>query len=738
MPIPRRKHFLITILIMLVSGCGGSSNVQPSHPEFDYMNGEGAASTISPLASIKADEAYAKGYTGANQTIAIVDSSFDTSHQEISNKSTNLLTFGTLGTASHNSYHGLAVSSIAAGAKDGKGIHGVAYDASLHLSDYTYYGGQTNLPDRWAQLTNDAASHNAIAQNNSWGLNELITTVTSYIQTNSLNNAQGVAHFLNQGNYTASESAVNNYVTALDNFQNTGVIVYAISNDMNFNDADFQAALPELFPSLQEAWLTVTNIEVTGSAGNYQYSRQSAKCGSTAEYCIGADGEDIRTAKSSPSNDSYDDSVSGTSFTAPQVSGGIAVLKQAFPNHTPAQLVERLLASANNDFFTSSTYTTFGNGVMHYYNDEFGHGFMDLAAALEPIVVTGTPRMVTGSNIQQHNQYQLHNSQLHLSSSFGDSIANGLAKQTVYVYDDLNGGFSYPLVYSLENSPHSAKEKLIKQLDNTNSISFSKQTPHLNTPYNTTTDWQLHRTLGAASLHTNINATSTETTMPRISIVWQSPHYLPTSTAVEAGIHHATDELLGLKGSGALNLQGSTGTSSFANLSLRHHLTNNWQLDVKASAAVSQLNTPHDSLIQGFHNITSNAYSLSAKRNKLFTQDQLAITVSQPHRLNSGTLQVNIASLADTNGNIQQQTQSLHLATSGRQLDLQLDYHLWLTNNLQLGLHHLSSLEPNHIATALPIHQQTISLQGDVFAAALSYDESLQQPSVVLRWQGDL
>lgn len=736
----RGFHYILIVSTSLISGCGGSSNVQPnpSHDEFNYMNGAGATSTSSPLASINADSAYAKGYTGANQTIAIVDSSFDTSHQEISNKTANLLTFGTLGTATSNSYHGLAVSSIAAGAKDGLGIHGAAYDARLHLSDYTYYGNQTYLPDRWAELTNDAASNNAIVQNNSWGLDYQLSSVTAHIQANGLNNAQGVAYFLDQDSYDANESSVNNYVAALDNFQNSGVVVYAISNDINFTDADFQAALPELFPTLKEAWLTVTSIEVTGSAGNYQYARKAAKCGATAQYCIGADGEDIRTAKSSPSNDRYDDSVQGTSFAAPQVSGGIAILKQAFPNHTPAQLVERLLASANNDFFNSTTYTTFGNGVMHYYNDEFGHGLMDLEAALAPIVVTGSPRMITASNVAATGQSQIHNSQLQVSPSFGDSIARALSSSNIYVYDDLNGAFSYPLSNAISSTSATTKEQLLKQLDNPHNLLLKEHNSPLVTPYNEATNWQLQQTLGTATLQTNLSANSNNTQLPRVSMIWRSPRHSPTQTMLEAGIHHAAEQLLGLQGKGGLNLQGSTGASSFTNLLVQHKASANWSIDMQASAAISQLNTPQDSLIQGLEDITSNAYRLGLTRQQIFSQDQLRLQISQPHRLNSGTLHVNIADLADAHGNINQQTQSLALQSSGRQIDLQLSYHLWLRNNLQLGLHHQTSQSPNHVASANTQQQQTVSLQGDVFAAALGYDAGLHQPSIVLRWQGDM
>jgi hypothetical protein len=705
--------------------------------EFLRLNGTGADSTLSPYESVNIHGAYGYGLSGNGQTISIMDSSFDTSHEEISGKTTS---FGTIGSATSNSYHGLAVASIAAGKKDGAGIHGVAYNANLHLTDYTYYGTETYSPDQWANLTNDAANnHQAIAQNNSWGVDVTLTDVKSSIQTNNWSNAQAVAFELDLNGYDANESSVNNYVQALNNFQSHGVIVYALSNSHSFNEADFQAALPELFPQLAEAWITTTDIEVTGSSNNLTYTRQSAKCGSTAAYCLGADGTEIVTAKYSPSSTTdLDDSVYGTSFTAPQVSGALALLAEAFPNHTPEQLVDRLLASANNDFFTATGYTTFINGVQHGYNSEFGHGMMDLGAAMLPIINTGSPRMVTGTSIQSSRQYQTSDSKLQVSTGFGDSITNALNGKQMYIYDDLNGGFAYPLNNIISTTNSSTKDRLLRHLNHANEVTDSASLNHLSTPYNVNSSWQLKQHLGVTGLHTNVSSSKADTGLPRVSMIWQSSNYLSTQAQVETGLHHATAELLGLQGSGAFNLQGATGSSSFTNLSVRHKPAPNWQFDIQASAAISQLNTPQDSLIEGFENITSNAYSLGATRKKLFSQDQISLHVSQPHRVNSGVLKLNIADLADANGYIRQQTQSLPLATSGKQTDLLLNYQLWLSNNVRLGLQHQSSLQPNHIASAATDHQQTISLQGDVFSAALGYDANRYQSSILLRWQGDM
>ena len=138
-------------------------------------------------------------------------------------------------------------------------------------------------------------------------------------------------------------------------------------------------------------------LVLAGLIHNETYTRKSAPCGSTGKYCLGADGYQIVGAAYHNSSTSYYwNGVSGTSFVAPQISGAIAILAEAFPNHTPAQLTDRLLASADNSFFAHDNAVTFGNGVSHGYDDEFGHGIIDIYAALNPITSSAYTRIYTG------------------------------------------------------------------------------------------------------------------------------------------------------------------------------------------------------------------------------------------------------------------------------------------------------------------------------------------------------
>lgn len=726
-----------------------NASTQAATTEFQNLNYSSAASSQNPLEVINAHKAYGYGLTGSGETIAILDAGFSTSHDELDSKT--ITQYGTQTAATGvnaTADHGLIVSSVAAGEDDGTGMQGVAPGVSLHWASYNQRNGNTYYPTHWANATDNASS--AVVQNNSWGIDYQIDTLQSDISSNSWTNAYGIAQKFHSSGYTANETSANAYITALDNFQDHGVVVYALSNTSSYTDADFQAALPVLFSQLEEAWITAVNVEITGSSGNETYTRKSAPCGSTGKYCLGADGYQIvGAAYDSSATNLYWQGVSGTSFVAPQISGAVALLAEAFPNHNPEQLTDRLLASADNTFFSHDAAVTFGNGVSHGYDDEFGHGILDIYAALNPITSSAYTRIYTGDSSDGSESYQLGNSKLLTSNSLGDSLQKGLIGEVGYTYDDLGGGFEYDMSYHVNlmsnNKPKFNLSEELKSLTNPidNSLK-TKDSLNLNQgisiglsaiPIQSFFDSNSYSSPNLQSYHTpyldsnegglgiggTFNISNARllvgATMPiefnngqkigsKKSLVSSLEYGNPQSQSVTlmTGLSQENDSLLGSIGSNAFSLDGAKSTTTFTALKAQKHLLDNFSLTGIVTHANTNMTSPSNSLVDSARDVKSSSIALVADMRNLSNDDQLSIFVNQPNRVDSGSIAIKTASLADSNRNINQTIKNIDLDSSSRQLNYGLSYRKDLNENLAFSVKHIITNNLNHSDNSNRLH----------------------------------
>jgi len=440
------------------------------------------SSYIHPYTLVGVNNAYARGLSGSGKTIAIVDTEFySTTHGEISSKSANskVSTYGSLTYDSYSyndclvanggCFHGVHVAGIAAADYNSNsstfvndttgwtwsgnasyplleyGMVGVAYNAALHLSDYNQTSSGSQAV-HWSLATDSARSAGAIAQNNSWDFTSItIDTLVNYQNNNSTSDG---ATYAAVGGQTSSNW--DTYASALNSFQSTGVIVRAAGNNSSATEVAGLAGMPLIYSDLEEAWLTVGWLSVRGSdATSSTVTRHGNQCGLAAKFCIFADGTWI-TSGIGGYNGSMYWSYNGSSMASPIVSGGVALLSEAFPNHTPEQLVDRILATADNTFFTTTDTLTFANGITHGYNSEFGQGILDLEKALSPITSSMASNAIlignsSSGNISSARRFGIESSQVQLGAAFGDSLQNSLNGQKAYFYDALNGGFAFDM-----------------------------------------------------------------------------------------------------------------------------------------------------------------------------------------------------------------------------------------------------------------------------------------------------
>ena len=736
-----------------------------AYQEYKNVAQYSSASTIHPYSLIGVDYAYGMGLSGEGKVVAVQDSEWVTPiPDEFAN--TTITTSGTLYAGGPNStnYHGLHVSgTIAAnfnnnsstfvpdnstldytgGTYSGSypllnyGLMGVAYDSDLLLTDYNRTSGGSYAAG-WALNFDAAATASAIAINNSWALGACQSgnctyTIDRFTDYQTTNGTSDTATLEARDNLSATDADDwQTLIDAMATYQSTGVIVFASGNDETNNEPNVMAGLPVLVTELADAWLAVGNLDISGSTvTSSAITRHSNECGSAAEFCVYADGTNIWSTVGGYAgsiNDARYQVYSGSSMAAPQVSGAIALLGQAFPNHTPAQLVDRILASANNDFFTATGTTSFVNGVSHGYNAEFGHGIVNLGAALQPISSSSMiPANGGSSSIYRASRFSLGTSSVDLGYSFGDSLSNALHGQAAYFYDGLNGGFAFnagnlinkpkwtsailaapaalktvgdeslqftltaqsdhkiPVDSSLavtrkisDQSAISIGEKINPQiwvlgLSESSSGKKIEQASEFMIPFvqasaNGRYAGAETQLAGQRIALTSFSGTSQVNAVPSRGILIATTSEIGDSkVAAFAGTTFETSGLLDSSINGAF-AESSETVTQFTGLAARGNLSSKWGFESMASIGFSRLNVEGSGMLQDIDEVASSTWAFEASRG-LDPSTSFHIGVSQPLRVESGKSQIELPLLYGSDGLISSHIVEADLSPSGRQID---------------------------------------------------------------------
>ena len=457
------------------------------------------------------NDAYAYGFSGDGVTINITDTALCQTHVDMIGKT--ITTFGTVAESSGSDTHGCHVAATAAGryhenASDTlSGFSspyenlsytgmGVAYNANIHYAQNVGDGfscsGDSDTdcwgPQHWELRIEDAIANGAKVSNNSWSFDDdlFVTTVAAWAAVNEKTRYEALVHFQGQKGVDSNRSGAvddvfeiglettqvdwtvtqwQEYVEALNTFQNTGVYVATQSNDNSAgmstvwgaaaNRTATSGGMAALFPELSEAWITVSNVISLEDGTRALFS---SPCGLNAAYCVSHDGFNITAATHQIGGSHFYNNLTGTSMAAPQVTGAVAILFEAFSDNSPELITRRLLLTSDNSWLTESicfadsnssgtinsgdtfnnscggiTGTLTYNGISHGYNDTYGHGNPDLYAALQPI----GSKSVSDSK----RTYALIGSAMLVGSTFGNSLS--MSGESALFRDQLNGGFKF-------------------------------------------------------------------------------------------------------------------------------------------------------------------------------------------------------------------------------------------------------------------------------------------------------
>jgi hypothetical protein len=251
--------------------------------------------------------------------------------------------------------HGTAVSAVAAAARNGQNTLGVAFDSailSLNTSDPNDCGGE------------DGCKHTS-------------TAITAAVDRARMEGAKVINISL------GGEGASQALIAAIQRAANAGlVVVVSAGNDGAANPTAFASGIANAGGA---------NVIIAGSIGVpvngdpaqgvdlNQRSTFSNQAGRDAAKYLSALGYRVRA----PDHTGAQFLWSGTSFSAPVISGAAALLASAFPNLTGSQIVTILFNSADDlgDVGTDAT---------------FGRGRLNIARAFAP---QGTTRLAGSSPI---------------------------------------------------------------------------------------------------------------------------------------------------------------------------------------------------------------------------------------------------------------------------------------------------------------------------------------------------
>ena len=485
------KNRTLPLILVLLISCGGggsgSSNMTPVVSQtptppvatpslsFDELKNqyEGYYEYQSQwgLDMINASSAYARGATGAGITIGITDSGLDEGHPEIDRQriSSNSATCNNgdncfVGNYRPNTYdlrHGTYVAGIAAGGLDkgNSGMHGVAFDAEI-LFVAIELGSPPDDYDPVDIGTDDGSGNVTNAPDNLAGIDNFFSQlfqIYNDFNVNIVNNSYGYSGNINDFTEALVRNAFPETIRVMSQIgvsdTDKTIYVWAAGNAGAYADQGVDFSSPEILPGMAYYISEISghSIAVVSVDEDGQISSFSNRCGVSQDYCIAAPGSNITVPyptstsdtgflSSNVNDDNYSDCISdntcyaigarGTSFAAPFVSGGLAVIAEFFEGQLGShEIVNRLFSTANKE------------GI---YADKavYGQGLMDLDAATNPV---GQLSAMMSLSLPGPMVPAIFSSLQLTSPSFGDAITNGIGNQSVIFFDELEAPFRQSL-----------------------------------------------------------------------------------------------------------------------------------------------------------------------------------------------------------------------------------------------------------------------------------------------------
>ena len=470
----------------------------------------------------------------------------------------------------------------------------------------------------------------------------------------------------------------------------------------NRNIASSHARLPLEIIELQGKWLTVIALDSDNRIADF-----SNGCGDAQNFCLGAPGVGITSI--TPTSLGVSDE--GTAQAAAHVSGAVAVLKGAFPNLTPAQLVSVILNSADR----------LGEGKTFGTDNIYGHGALNLAKATAPL---GDLSMSSFGN-QRLADARIDNSGITLPTSFGSSLTGFTAGFT----DDYNRAFvGSPARISRTNAAFTLADTIATwqspelqsiALDSNSKMQFTNYDEDANAKdtlifthnlpnhtigflYNEesknpdlmlagkTDDLHFQKIRPIATDLMQVNSTH------KLGKAWNVKNAITSgefdtgnrfneamanlnytgenrNLTIGAGTLKEYGQFLGASGTGAYQLSDAT-SSQVTHLAVTQNLPRNSAIKLKYTNFKTEVDMRYNNFAN-INDLTANEYQLGfAKQQILGKSDSLNIELIQPFAVTDGTLQQNTVLGYNAQGDYNNVTQNYSLKPTNRRQQLRMTW----------------------------------------------------------------
>ena len=684
------------------------------------------------LSAIHADRAYAhveliKGQDvapGTGVTVGFVDSGIDQDHLLLDGAAIDeVFLFGKTDEDGSRFSHGTSVASVAAAPRLANFMnagHGVAWGADMVMFAIPLSG----TPDSYSPFSLNSL---AFAESR-WST--IIDTAFGWRDgtraVDFLNLSVGFMGIIDNYSETDLRDHLGDAIEEMAQTSSTEktILVWAGGNahgdpctDTTDNcvngriDAVSVEILPGLVARIPE--LRDHTVAVVATNEDGEIAEFSNRCGIAADWCLAAPGEDILAAYFGPREgvDGFRGlaTVNGTSFAAPMVTGGLAVMKHLFRDQlSNTDLLARLLATADS---------------AGRYSDRsiYGQGMMDLGAATSPV---GIMTVTTGDTVNMPGN-PLQTSQVQPGTAFGDGFTQSLLGHEFAAFDALGAPFWFDMgdLASTPRGPSMA----------TRLREFLAPVPVAESPSPLDNgflygDWTgrnepLGRlSLGLLEMPMGVGASHFALAEHALALTYTAANGMSATAFTTEGVYGETPASgaefswspsgsgLGLR-AGWLGeretLLGSVAGGAFGKLAADALFigfdadmdVSGWQ--VGANAELGMVRPGTDSgLITGISQLTTSAFALHASR-VLADTGSLRISLSQPLRVERGRALFNVPMGRTKAGGIQRSAIEADLGPSGRQIDFSAQWQQPLTlGELRLGT--VWTHEPDHRANADP------------------------------------